>query len=126
MELSNERYWTTDGKPRDLETSFMQDFFSVLKHSGATTTNSTIVGGAGVSRARDARKRTLTTDSRETQPQSPGGFMRRNGTMSRSSTIAKDDKLAEDSEGDLFGRNTRFRRISFAGDARPQDAGEAV
>ncbi|KXJ86784.1 hypothetical protein Micbo1qcDRAFT_168278 [Microdochium bolleyi] len=44
-ELSSERYWTTDGQPRKLETTFLQDFFSILDFSGArTTSNSAIVG----------------------------------------------------------------------------------
>ncbi|KAI1287754.1 hypothetical protein F5Y03DRAFT_389298 [Xylaria venustula] len=44
-ELSNKRYWTTDGRLRDLETTFMQDFFSPFRASGAkTTTKSTIFG----------------------------------------------------------------------------------
>lgn len=34
-ELSNERYWTTDGRPRHLETTFVQDFFSTFHRSGA-------------------------------------------------------------------------------------------
>ncbi|KAJ1325184.1 hypothetical protein MN608_09895 [Microdochium nivale] len=49
-ELSSERYWTTDGQPRDLETTFFQDFFSVLDFSGAhTTSNRAIVGEKGAS-----------------------------------------------------------------------------
>ncbi|KAI0970886.1 hypothetical protein F4678DRAFT_472869 [Xylaria arbuscula] len=41
-ELSNERYWTIDGRPRDLETTFMQDFFSPFSASGVETINSKI------------------------------------------------------------------------------------
>ncbi|KAI0432308.1 hypothetical protein F5Y09DRAFT_302202 [Xylaria sp. FL1042] len=44
-ELSDERYWTIDGRPRDLETTFMQDFLSLFSISGArSTTNSTVLG----------------------------------------------------------------------------------
>jgi hypothetical protein len=35
-ELSNERYWTTDGKPRNLETTFVQDLFSMFHRSGTS------------------------------------------------------------------------------------------
>ncbi|KAI1352773.1 hypothetical protein F5Y01DRAFT_278627 [Xylaria sp. FL0043] len=44
-ELSDERYWTIDGRPRDLETTFMQDFLSLFSISGARSTiNSTVLG----------------------------------------------------------------------------------
>ncbi|KAH7021294.1 uncharacterized protein B0I36DRAFT_367714 [Microdochium trichocladiopsis] len=47
-ELSNERYWTVDGQPRELETTFLEDFFSILDISGArSTSNSAIVGEKG-------------------------------------------------------------------------------
>ncbi|KAI1843809.1 hypothetical protein JX266_010068 [Neoarthrinium moseri] len=98
MELSNERYWTTDGKPRDLETSFLQDFFSLFARSGAgSTANNAILG--------TNRKRTMSIES-----QNPG-LPRRLGTFSASTTIGKD--------GDGTGNDTsegtpRMRTISFA------------
>lgn len=134
MELSNERYWTTDGRPRDLETSFLQDFLSVFKRSGAlTTTNSTIVGGGlgggGGNRAKGARKNALSIDNSEAQQQQQSsGFVRRGWTVSPRTSLAKDDeKIVEDSEGDVVAlSNTRFRKISFAGGALQPDAASAV
>lgn len=137
MELSNERYWTTDGRPRDLETSFLQDFLSVFKRSGAlTTTNSTIVGGGlggggggGGNRAKEARKNALSIDNSEAQQQQQSsGFVRRGWTVSPRTSLAKDDeKIVEDSEGDVVASsNTRFRKISFAGGALQPDAASAV
>lgn len=44
-ELSNERYWTVDGQPRELETTFVQDFFSILDISGGRNTSNTAIVG---------------------------------------------------------------------------------
>lgn len=112
MELSDERYWTTDGRPRDLETSFLQDFFSLFRRSGAgSTANSTILGTT-------MRRRTLSVDSQG----GPVGLMKRGpaggvvggGTLSASTTVGKE---GDDSEDPMSGRglsSTRLRTISFA------------
>lgn len=103
MELSNERYWTTDGKPRELETSFLRDFFSLFHRSGAgSTANSTILGPT-----RNTRKRTMSMESHS--PRLPV----QNGTLSASTTVGKDaDGVANDSDGPAGA--TRMRTISFA------------
>ncbi|RYP19663.1 hypothetical protein DL765_003256 [Monosporascus sp. GIB2] len=128
MELSNERYWTTDGKPRELETTFMEDFFSLFKRSGAaSTSNRTILGGTtvGSGRAKDARDRPLTAGSREMQPQSPG-LVRRGRTQSQNTSVTKDDKATEDLDGVTAWKNGRFRGISFVNDLQRKDPGSAV
>lgn len=133
MELSNERYWTTDGKPRDLETTFLQDFFSVFKRSGAlSTANRTILGdtvaaagGNSGSRAKEARKNALSIESREAHPpRQDSGYIGRSFASSQSNDVGKDEKNY-DSDADAFGRSTRFRKISFAGPRQP-DAASAV
>ncbi|KAK9789706.1 hypothetical protein AB5N19_07535 [Seiridium cardinale] len=101
MELSNERYWTTDGRPRDLETSFLQDFFSLFRRSGAgSTANNAILGAA-----RSMKKRTTSIDS-----QNPGPS-RRGGALSASTSIGKD---GDDNSADGQTGPTRMRTISFA------------
>lgn len=98
-ELSNERYWTTDGKPRDLETSFVQDFFSLFSRSGArSSTNNTILGSS--------RKRTMSADSH-----SQGLNMNRRGlTLSEDTSTTKDAENAEIEDNNRFGsRGTRLR-----------------
>ncbi|RYP72767.1 hypothetical protein DL769_004383 [Monosporascus sp. CRB-8-3] len=127
MELSNERYWTADGKPRELETTFLEDFFSLFKRSGAaSTSNRTIIGGTtvGSSRAKDARDRALTTGSRE-QPHSPG-LVRRVRTQSRNTSITKDERATEDLDGEAAWKDGRFRSISFVNDLRQKDPGSVV
>ncbi|KAI0182069.1 hypothetical protein GGR52DRAFT_66439 [Hypoxylon sp. FL1284] len=136
VDLSNERYWTTDGRPRDLETTFAQDFFSGLfSLSGAgSTSNSAILGkqpgGAGPGGAPQPR---LYRSGRQTPPFidvrppsrgptptfSPGpGLARRTPTTwsQFSTNLTKDREVATDSEreGDLGDRAMRFRQISFA------------
>ncbi|RYP89166.1 hypothetical protein DL770_004538 [Monosporascus sp. CRB-9-2] len=126
MELSNERYWTTDGKPRELETTFLQDFFSLFKRSGAaSTSNRTIIGGAtvGSSRAKDERDRALSTGSREMQPNSPG-LVRRGRTQSQNTSMTKDERATEDLEGEAAWKDDRFRKISFVNDLRQKDPGD--
>ncbi|RYO93114.1 hypothetical protein DL766_010142 [Monosporascus sp. MC13-8B] len=128
MELSNERYWTTDGKPRELETTFMEDFFSLFKRSGAaSTSNRTIIGGTpvGNGRAKDARDRALTTGSREMHPQSPG-LVRRGRTRSQNTSMAKDEKATKGLEGVATWKDGRFRRISFVNDLQRKDPGSVV
>lgn len=76
-ELSNERYWTTDGKPRELETSFMQDMLSVFRRSGGgSTTNSTVLGTSPSSSGRPSpvsRRSTFESDNIKAHgPASPG------------------------------------------------------
>ncbi|KAI1506232.1 hypothetical protein F5X99DRAFT_404279 [Biscogniauxia marginata] len=122
-ELSNERYWTTDGKPRDLETTFMQDFFSLFSRSGArSTTNSTVIG--------NPHKSALASGAATDRPQSqsPGpGFLKRGTNLSRSTSVGKDTtKEATDSEGEGGTKAIRFRQISFAREPRPRDSESAV
>lgn len=129
VDLSNERYWTTDGRPRDLETTFAQDFFSGLfSVSGAgSTSNSTILGKhAG---GTNSGYRTPPIDVHVTRPPSrppsrgppgfsPGpGLAKRTPTWSQVSTnVSKEREMATDSEreGEGGDRAMRFRQISFA------------
>jgi hypothetical protein len=124
IELSNERYWTTDGRPRDLETSFLQDFFSLFRKSGAASTaNVSIVG---------SRKRTFSAESDRPEPAKPTaqdpGFLRRAWTMSQSTAADKDG--TDTPTPGPGARNTlgmpRFRQVSFARDPRPQGGTSAV
>jgi hypothetical protein len=110
MELSNERYWTTDGRPRDLETTFMQDFLSLFRRSGAgSTANSTILGT-------NSRRRTMSVDS---QTQSGVLGSRRvvgpiGGTLSASTTVGKEGNELEDPMATRGFSTARVRAISFA------------
>ncbi|KAH6646400.1 hypothetical protein BKA67DRAFT_541367 [Truncatella angustata] len=115
MELSNERYWTTDGKPRDLETSFLQDFFSLFSRSGAgSTSNTTILGP-------NTRKRTMSIESQGPLPP------RRGGTLSASTTLGKEwDGAGNNNPGDEYARATRQRTISFAWQPRVPSPSRAV
>ncbi|KAI1084050.1 hypothetical protein F5B20DRAFT_526502 [Whalleya microplaca] len=121
VELSNERYWTTDGKPRDLDTTFMEDFFSLLSRSGArSTTNSTILGSP--LKARDAA---LNVNNSQYQGIDPApGVLRRGMTLSHISSVGK-DRETMDPEGD-GGQVTRFRSISFAREPRARETPSAV
>ncbi|KAI4594582.1 hypothetical protein KJ359_007670 [Pestalotiopsis sp. 9143b] len=110
MELSNERYWTTDGKPRDLETSFTQDFFSLFRRSGAgSSANSSVLG--------TTRRRTMSIDSQNPALQQQH---KRGNSLSASTTIGKDgDFLPQDMA-------TRMRTISFARQPRTLSPSRAV
>ncbi|KAI0843392.1 hypothetical protein F5Y06DRAFT_2921 [Hypoxylon sp. FL0890] len=125
VDLSNERYWTTDGRPRDLETTFMQDFFSgLLSRTGAgSTSNRTILGkhprprsGNGPSPSVDISR----SQSRTPIPSISGsglGFPKQGPTMSPVNTyMSRDKETATDSEREGEGRDVamRFRQISFA------------
>ncbi|KAK6856174.1 hypothetical protein PG995_008325 [Apiospora arundinis] len=109
VELSNERYWTSDGRPRDLETTFMQDFLSVFKRSGATTTNSSIVGeNAGATAS--ARKKWL-----KQQGLPSPGLQRRGLSMSTSASLKEGDGTDTDEVEGARRRPLRTKTISFAG-----------
>ncbi|KAI1341858.1 hypothetical protein F5Y15DRAFT_349293 [Xylariaceae sp. FL0016] len=115
-ELSNERYWTTDGKPRELETTFTQDFFSLFSRSGArSATNSTILGPAAKSREPDG--------SAAFSPGLGPGAFRRGTALSQSASMAKE---VTDSEGEGVVRGMRFRQISFAQPPQQRDQVSAV
>ncbi|KAH8651429.1 hypothetical protein BX600DRAFT_473550 [Xylariales sp. PMI_506] len=104
MELSNERYWTTDGRPRDLETSFLQDFFSLFMRSGAgNSSNSTILG-----RVNTVREGRMSFDS-----QGVAGRNRKGTMFSVSPTLGK-DAFGIDSDDVGLGVRSRARTISFA------------
>ncbi|KAI1766478.1 hypothetical protein GGR53DRAFT_486240 [Hypoxylon sp. FL1150] len=140
VDLSNERYWTTDGRPRDLETTFVQDFFSGLfSVSGAGgTSNSTILGGKhGAAGAKSGYRTPSSIDVHVTRPPSrppsrgppgfsPGpGLAKRTPTWSQVSTnVSKEREAATDSEreGDGGDRAMRFRQISFARGPRKDGA----
>lgn len=143
VDLSNERYWTADGRPRDLETTFAQDFFSGLfSLSGAgSTTNSTILGKHASASASKSGCRTppsidvLVTRPPSSRPPSRGppgfspgpGLAKRTPTWSQVSTnVSKEREGATDSEreGDAGERAMRFRQISFA--RGPRIPGENV
>lgn len=113
MELSNERYWTTDGKPRDLETSFLQDFFSLFQRSGAgSTSNSTILGAT--------RRRTLSIDSQQQAMNKRTNSV----NFSASTTMGKESDFIGQDPGD--GMATRMRTISFAREPRTLSPSRAV
>ncbi|KAI1480459.1 hypothetical protein F4774DRAFT_84438 [Daldinia eschscholtzii] len=129
LDLSDERYWTTDGRPRDLETTFAQDFFSVLSRSGAgSTSNSTILGKnpTGV-RARSGTGPMRVTSFDVNRPQSRApmptssvsglGLSKHIPTPSLAYThVGKDKEMTTDSEreGEFGDGAMRFRQISFA------------
>ncbi|KAI1125738.1 hypothetical protein F5Y10DRAFT_246449 [Nemania abortiva] len=116
-ELSNERYWTRDGKPRNLETSFRQDFFSLFSLSGArSATNSTVLG--------NREKTKLNMD--DSQSQSTGfGTLKHGYTLGHTATMGGDREwMGNQEEG--VGRTSRFRQISFALEPRQQQGVSAV
>lgn len=124
-DLSDERYWTTDGRPRDLETTFMQDFFSgLLSRSGAgSTSNSAILG-----KNQQARPRAGTVPSADTTgsqirtpiPSSSGTGLglskHRSASGQAHENVGKDRDITTDSEreGESGDKAVRFRQISFA------------
>ncbi|KAI1139606.1 hypothetical protein F5Y05DRAFT_411794 [Hypoxylon sp. FL0543] len=125
VDLSNERYWTTDGRPRDLETTFMQDFFSgLLSRSGAgSTSNSTILGKHPRPRSRNGPSPSVDitrSQSRTPIPSVSGsglGFPKQGPTMSPvNAYMSRDKETPTDSEREGEGRDAamRFRQISFA------------
>ncbi|KAI2778802.1 hypothetical protein F4815DRAFT_475918 [Daldinia loculata] len=127
-DLSDERYWTTDGRPRDLETTFAQDFFSVLSRSGAgSTSNSTILGkNQGVrSRSGTGPMGASSFDINRSQIRTPIpsssvsglGLPKHVPTPSLAYThVGKDRETTTDSEreGEVGDGAMRFRQISFA------------
>ncbi|KAH9990544.1 hypothetical protein F4779DRAFT_256649 [Xylariaceae sp. FL0662B] len=121
VELSNERYWTGDGKPRELETTFMEDFFSLFSRSGArSTTNTTVLGNP--LKARDAALNVGTSHNQE--PGLTPENLRRGLTLSRISSVGKDREVIDsDIDG---GQATRFRSISFARESRMRETPSAV
>jgi hypothetical protein len=116
-ELSNERYWTTDGKPRDLETTFTQDFFALFSLSGArSTANSTVLG--------NQRKTGLSSDDNMSQGTAPGPA-RQIYNSGQTASMGKDREWVAD-EDERLGRGTRFRQISFATEPRQRQGLSAV
>lgn len=114
-ELSNERYWTIDGRPRDLETTFMQDFFSLFSISGArSTTNSTILGN------RHKVKLDLMKDghSQGTGPEMPSkpGY-----APSQTASVGRDREWME-----RLSEAPKFRQVSFVSQPRPKQLVSAV
>ncbi|KAI0900591.1 hypothetical protein F4806DRAFT_449180 [Annulohypoxylon nitens] len=123
VDLSNERYWTTDGRPRDLETTFMQDFFSgLLSRSGAgTTSNSTILGTTQRPRSRNGPSPSVDISGSRirtpiSRPGSSLGLPRQgSGLGNIYANGGKDRDLTTDSEREGDGaERMRFRQISFA------------
>ncbi|KAF3071222.1 hypothetical protein GL218_00861 [Daldinia childiae] len=129
-DLSDERYWTTDGRPRDLETTFAQDFFSVLSRSGAgSTSNSTILGKNQAVRSRSGtgpmRVSSFDINLNRSQIRTPIpsssvsglGLPKHVPTPSLAYThVGKDRETTTDSEreGEVGDGAMRFRQISFA------------
>ncbi|KAI1807798.1 hypothetical protein F4811DRAFT_573302 [Daldinia bambusicola] len=130
LDLSDERYWTTDGRPRDLETTFAQDFFSVLSHSGSgSTSNRTILGKEPGLRSRSTTGTMRVPSFDVNRPQSRAPTMPTSGvsglglskhiaTPSLAYThVGKEKEVTTDSEreGELGDAGAmRFRQISFA------------
>ncbi|KAI1811021.1 hypothetical protein GGS20DRAFT_564987 [Poronia punctata] len=113
-ELSNEKYWTTDGRPRDLETSFTQDFFSLFSISGARSTlNSTVLGN----RYKKGNKSDL-NDNNSSSSQGQGQGMSRQQSYPFSQSAASGSGSAgrdrEWVQEERSGKGGRFRQISFA------------
>ncbi|OTB04853.1 hypothetical protein M426DRAFT_320437 [Hypoxylon sp. CI-4A] len=129
-DLSNERYWTTDGRPRDLETTFMQDFFSgLISVSGAgSTTNSTILGKTPRPASRSGPTTGVGTPRSQSRTPIPSGhgsglLFKQPPTLGRVYTdMGRDKDIMTDSEreGDGRDRDMRFRQISFARGPRMQ------
>ncbi|KAI8962077.1 hypothetical protein F5Y11DRAFT_324184 [Daldinia sp. FL1419] len=125
-DLSDERYWTTDGRPRDLETTFAQDFFSVLSRSGAgSTTNATILGKYPGVRSQPRPQKVASFDVNRPQSRHPMptssvsglGLPKHIPTPSLAYThVGKDREATTDSEreGEFGDGAMRFRQISFA------------
>ncbi|KAI0455058.1 hypothetical protein F5B21DRAFT_472720 [Xylaria acuta] len=116
-ELSNERYWTIDGKPRDLETTFTQDFFSLFSLSGArSTTNSTVLGN------RDKTK--LDLDDHRSQSTGPG-TLKQGCDLSQTASIGRDREWLGNQE-ERLDKSPRFRQISFVTEPRQKQGVSAV
>ncbi|KAI1427497.1 hypothetical protein F5Y12DRAFT_155281 [Xylaria sp. FL1777] len=116
-ELSNERYWTIDGRPRDLETTFMQDFFSLFSVSGArSTTNSTILG--------NRHKAKLDVDDNHSQGTAPG-MLKSGYTLSQTASMGRDKEWVDTQEESL-GQVPRFRQVSFMPEPRQKQGVSAV
>ncbi|KAI8946427.1 hypothetical protein F4801DRAFT_564717 [Xylaria longipes] len=116
-ELSNERYWTIDGKPRDLESTFTQDFFSLFSLSGArSTTNRTILGN------RDKMK--LDLDDYHSQGTGPG-TLKHGYALSQTASLGRDREWLGNQE-ERLGKSPRFRQISFVTEPRQKQGVSAV
>ncbi|KAI0193783.1 hypothetical protein EV127DRAFT_250383 [Xylaria flabelliformis] len=116
-ELSNERYWTIDGKPRDLETTFTQDFFSLFSLSGArSSSNRTILGN------RDKTKFDL--DDHHSQDTGPG-TLKPNYALSQTPSVGRDREWLGNQEEKL-GKSPRFRQISFVTEPRQKPGASIV
>ncbi|KAI5864362.1 hypothetical protein GGS23DRAFT_564030 [Durotheca rogersii] len=147
-ELSNERYWTTDGKPRALETTFAEDFFSGLLHrSGAhSTSNSTILGvppaqpktsgsASGASTPHALREDSFRIPGGPLSPPAhlaPGRVLstRPSGGLAppldrEKKMMASDSEREDDGAGTGVGRAMRFRRISFSRGSRARRDADA-
>ncbi|TRX94721.1 hypothetical protein FHL15_004493 [Xylaria flabelliformis] len=116
-ELSNERYWTIDGKPRDLETTFTQDFFSLFSLSGArSSSNRTILGN------RDKTKFDL--DDHHSQGAGPGA-LKPNCALSQTPSVGRDREWLGNQE-ERLGKSPRFRQISFVTEPRQKPGASIV
>ncbi|KAI0555874.1 hypothetical protein F4679DRAFT_520150 [Xylaria curta] len=116
-DLSNERYWTIDGKPRDLETTFTQDFFSLFSLSGArSSSNRTILGN------RDKTKFDL--DDHQSQGTGPG-TLKPNYALSQTLSLGRDREWLGNQE-ERLGKSPRFRQISFVTEPRPKQGASIV
>ncbi|KAK8034541.1 hypothetical protein PG993_009536 [Apiospora rasikravindrae] len=120
IELSNERYWTSDGRPRDLETTFMQDFLSVFKRSGAGNTSNSSIVGEGAAASAAARKKWM-----EQQGLQSPGFQRRVMSTTTSASLKEGDGTDTTDDMDGARRRMKSRTISFAGPGA-RDPGSAV
>ncbi|KAI0442848.1 hypothetical protein F4803DRAFT_345464 [Xylaria telfairii] len=116
-ELSNERYWTVDGKPRDLETTFTQDFFSLFSASGArSTSNRTILG--------NREKAKLDLDDHHNQGTGPAA-LKHDDALSQTASVERDQEWLGNQGGKLV-KPPRFRQISFATEPRQKQGVSAV
>ncbi|KAI0873646.1 hypothetical protein GGS24DRAFT_462454 [Hypoxylon argillaceum] len=115
-ELSSERYWTRDGKPRNLETSFRQDFFALFSLSGArSTTNRTVLG--------NRERATLDIDDNNSQGTEPG-ILKHSYTLGRTASTGRNREWAGNRGG--LDKASRFRQISFILEPRQEQGGSAV
>lgn len=112
-DLSSERYWTVDGRPRGLETTFMQDFFSLFSLSGArSTTNGTVLGN---------KDRVMTKLDMDEAP-SPGsagpGMLRRGLDQSNAAGMGASREWMGSSRDEMLGKPVGSRRVSLVPEPR--------
>jgi hypothetical protein len=106
-ELSKERYWTTDGKPHKLETTFMQDFLALFNTSGARSTIKSAVLG-------NRHKKRMYVGDNLSRILGPGN-VKQGYTFNPTTSIGREWNGPQE---ETLGRGSDFRQISFATESR--------